>query len=292
MKRVQSKVDSHLELPPPFEGDPRECPEYIAPFQGIIMDYYREYGRDFPWRETRNPYYILLSEMMLQQTQTQRVLPKYNLWIETFPTWEALAEAPLLDVLALWKGLGYNRRAKAIHTIAKRVVELGEFPKEEKELLAFPMVGPATAAAIGAFCFDQPTSYLETNIRRVLLYFFFHEDDAVHDRDLYEVLQLVIQGMNPREWYYAFMDYGVYLKGLMVNPNRRSAHYTKQSKFEGSHRQIRGALLHILIEGGGSSLEDLYGVIKRKPEDIDRAMNELVAEGFVVCDNSGSYSIS
>ncbi len=285
------------ELPPPFLANPCAKPDVVAPFQRIILDYYAEYGRSFPWRETHNPYHILLSEMMLQQTQTERVLPKYTAWLECFPTWEALAEASLLDVLGVWKGLGYNRRAKALHTIAKEVVKGGgNFPQDQKELLALPMVGPATAAAIGAFCYDKPTLYLETNIRRVLIYFFFSEAEQVHDKDLYQVLELLVQGMEPRAWYYALMDYGVMLKSLMVNPNRKSAHYAKQSQFKGSHRQVRGAILHVLIEGGESSQQVLYETIhqslQRPPEAVDKAMDELIAEGFVVCDNETTYRIS
>ncbi len=281
------------ELPTPFDIDPRTDSRVVEPFQSIILSYYQSDGRAFPWRDTDNPYYILLSEMMLQQTQTQRVLPKYTAWIEQFPTWKTLAEAPLLDVLAAWKGLGYNRRAKAIHSIAKKVIDLGgDLPRSEKELLELPMVGPATAAAIGAFCYNEKTIYLETNIRRVLIYFFFSQEEAVQDKDLREILQILVQTVPSREWYYALMDYGVMLKSKMVNPNRRSAHYTKQSKFEGSHRQIRGAILHLLIEAGSQHKEKLYTAIDREPDAIDKAMEELVNEGFVACEKGSVYRIS
>ncbi len=149
-------------------------PEYIKPFQDIIWSYYREEGRSFPWRDYHDEYRVLLSEMMLQQTQTQRVLPKYEAWLEQFPSWEALAHAAFLDVTVAWQGLGYNRRAKALHQIAKQVVESG-FPQDEAGIRVLPQVGPATTAAIGAFCFQRPTLYLETNVRRVLLYFFFEK---------------------------------------------------------------------------------------------------------------------
>ncbi len=290
-------ASSPKELPPPFDLDPRSNPEVVGPFIQIILDYYGANGRPFPWRETWNPYYILLSEMMLQQTQTSRVLPKYTAWIEQFPTWDALATAPLLDVLTAWKGLGYNRRAKAIHTVAQEVVSRnGELPKSREELLKLPMVGPATAAAVGAFCYNEPTVYLETNIRRVLIYFFFSQEEGVHDRDLSQILELLVGELgsfksSPREWYYALMDYGVMLKEHVVNPNQRSAHYSKQSKFEGSHRQVRGAILHLLIEGGVAGRDTLYSHIARESSAVDKALEELIDEGFVVCDKEEYYRI-
>ncbi len=260
-------------------------------FRQLIWDYYREAGRSFPWRERHDAYGVLVSEMMLQQTQTQRVLPKYEAWMETFPTWEALADAAFLDVAVAWQGLGYNRRAKALHQIAKQVVESG-FPQDEAGIRALPQVGPSTTAAIGAFCHGSKQLYLETNVRRVLLYFFFEGVPEVRDKELYALLEdLIADEDNPREWYYALMDYGVLLAAHVANPNRRSRHYAKQSKFEGSLRQLRGLLLRICAEEGAKSYDELVEHIDRSTEDIDAALDALCKEGMLV-ERENAYEIA
>src|SRR6056297_3206775 len=166
--------------------------EAIARFQKGIWNYYNEYGRPFPWRDTNDPYQILVSELMLQQTQTERVLKKYQPFLERFPGYAELAEAPLADVLSLWQGLGYNRRALGLKRIAELVKSKHAdiLPADPDILLSFPMIGPATAGSLQAFIFNKPVAFIETNIRRVILYCFFDSKDGVQDS---EVLDMVTQ---------------------------------------------------------------------------------------------------
>lgn len=293
-RKLQNSIPSdHRDgLPPWFDPGAEEDPAALEVFRRIIWDHYHEHGRDFPWRNTADPYRILLSEMMLQQTQTHRVLPKYEQILSLWPTFGDLAEASLTDVLSAWKGLGYNRRALAL----KRIAEIssseygGSLPDDQKKLLELPMVGPATSAAVLAFCYGRPSLYLETNIRRVLIHFFYHDEQKVHDRDLYRLLELLVDREDPRSWYYAFMDYGVYLKGLIPNPNRRSAHYSRQAKFENSNRQIRGELLTVFTEHGASTLEELYQFLSFDRERIDSCLAALEKEGFLTCEQAAETS--
>ncbi|MDP2402123.1 MAG: adenine glycosylase, partial [Actinomycetota bacterium] len=156
-------------------------------FVEAVLRYHRESGRhDHPWRITRDPYSVLVSEVMLQQTQVSRVLPKYLAWLERFPTADALAAAPLADVLEAWQGLGYNRRALALKRAAEEISAHhgGTVPREEASLLALPGIGPATAAGVRAFAFDEQGIYLETNVRAAFLHHFFADADGVPDREI------------------------------------------------------------------------------------------------------------
>jgi A/G-specific adenine glycosylase len=195
---------------------------------------------------------------MLQQTQTARVETKYEQFIAAFPTFECLAHASLRDVLSAWQGLGYYRRARYLHQIAQKVVSEhgGMLPDDPKILQTFPGLGAATAASICAFAFNKPTVFIETNIRTVFIHSFFQHKSSVSDKELMPFIAESLDHDNPREWYYALMDYGVLLKSQHINPSRKSAHYTKQSKFEGSDRQIRAAILKMITNTGGAMLDD------------------------------------
>jgi A/G-specific adenine glycosylase len=265
------------------EGQLPEIGE-IELFREIILNYYYNNGRSFSWRETSDPYHILLSELMLQQTQTERAAPKYAAFLERWPDFNALSEAPFSEILILWKGLGYNRRAMALKQIALTAVGQygGTLPHTYDELITLPMVGPATAAAILAFSFNKSALYLETNIRRVLLHFFFQNEEKVHDRELYKMLEAVQVCEDPKNWYYALMDYGVLLKKMVKNPNRRSAHYTKQTAFENSNRQIRGQILTVFTEKGLVSKKELYSFLNFPKENINKCLSALQKEGFVI----------
>lgn len=268
-------------------------------FSDHIWSFYRVEGRQFPWRETMDPYHILLSELMLQQTQTERVLPKYRLFLEQWPDFQSMANSSLQDVLIAWRGLGYNRRALAIRTIAQKSESFGwTLPADKDRLLELPMVGPATAAAIMAFAYGQGSLYLETNVRRVLIHQFHPEDTNVRDKALLQELSALLSFQTDyKHWYYALMDYGVYLKRHLVNPNRRSAHYQKQGAFANSNRQIRGMILVAFTERGKLSLPDLFERLPFPPDRIASCLDALVGEGFVetveqVSEESGPwYSI-
>lgn len=222
-------------------------------FQVKIWKFYEEQGRhDLPWRQVEaggrlDPYAVLVSEIMLQQTQVGRVVPKFKAFIQRFPTVQALAAAPLSEVLKAWNGLGYNRRAKFLWQAARTIEEQdGELPTEVSELQKLPGIGANTAGAIAAYVYNQPAVFIETNIRTVFLHHFFAEQQGVSDRDVATVVAETLDYQRPREWYWALMDYGTHLKQTVGNVARASQRYAKQSKFEGSVRQIRGQVIRLL----------------------------------------------
>ena len=222
----------------------------LSSFTKAIWDFYNANGRVFAWRHVDDPYKIVVSEIMLQQTQTHRVAQKYAIFIEEFPSFEKLAQAPLRNVLMHWQGLGYNRRGKYLHEIAQKVITEynGSLPSSPEILITFPGIGSATAASIAAFAFNTPTVFIETNIRAVFIHWFFKDKTNVKDAELIPLIRAAVDKERARDWYYALMDYGVMLKKNSINPSRRSAHHAKQSRFEGSDRQIRGIVLKLLTK--------------------------------------------
>lgn len=226
------------------------------------MEYYGEYGRHhLPWRTKPSPYRVVVSEIMLQQTQADRVIPFFNKWMKQFPSWKKLSEAPQSEVLRAWKGLGYNSRALRLHKLAQSVVNdyKGRLPRDYESLLTLPGIGPYTAGAVCAFAFDTYVPLIETNIRRIFIHHFFADRDNVSDTEILEIMHDMGDIPEPREWYAALMDYGSTLpKIIKHNPNTKSKHYTKQSSFKGSDRQIRGKILEILLEQSKISKEKLF----------------------------------
>lgn len=259
-------------------------------FQSVILGYYRKHPRSFPWRQTRDPYAILVSEIMLQQTQTARVLPKYQEFMDAFPTVHDLAAADLSRVLRIWQGLGYNRRAKFLKACAEHVCSAlnGGFPETREELRDLPGIGTYTSGAVCAFAFGQPVAFIETNIRRVFLHFYFPDSASVRDTEILRLVESTLFTPDPRSWYYALMDYGAMLGRAFPNANRRSAHYTRQSKFEGSSRQIRGRILRVLGHGP-TSYAKLIGQIEFEEKRVTDALDALQSEGMVVWEESQVY---
>lgn len=255
----------------------------IKNFQTTIGNYFNQQGRIFDWRQTTNPYHIVTSEIMLQQTQTYRVAEKYPAFIARFPDFIQLAQAPLRDVLFCWQGLGYNRRALALQASAQKVVTeyKGILPDDPEILITFPGIGKATAASICAFAFNKPTIFIETNIRSVFIHFFFQHKECVTDQELYPLVAQTLDRSNPRQWYYALMDYGVMLKKTQKNPSRKSAHHNQQSTFEGSDRQIRGRILKELTIHPALSYDQLIEIIQREPHRIEKMLFDLAKEGFI-----------
>lgn len=255
----------------------------INNFQKKIWDFYHKQGRTFPWRNVADPYQVVVSELMLQQTQTNRVFGKFKEWIAAFPTFTSLADASLHEVLFCWQGLGYNRRGKYLHEIAQKVVH--EFhkrlPSEPNILVTFPGIGQATAASICAFAFNMPTIFIETNIRTVFLYTFFKKEKRVHDRDIMSLVAQTVSQNNPREWYYALMDYGVMLKREYKISNKKSIHYTRQSRFCGSDRQIRGQIIKLLVNEGTISYDEMADRLAGDLRRICRIITDLSDEGLV-----------
>ncbi len=214
-------------------------------FQEIVWQNGRELYRDMPWRQDTRPYYVLVSEIMLQQTQVDRVVPKFEAFVKEFPDVQSLADASLSDVLRLWSGLGYNRRAKFLYEAARKIMSdyNGEFPETYEGLVSLPGVGVNTAGAILAYSFNKPSIFIETNVRTVYFHHYFEEDAQVTDRELKRVVEETIDKETPREWYWAIMDYGTYLKRQGVGRINKSSHYKKQSALKGSVREVRGQIL-------------------------------------------------
>lgn len=252
-------------------------------FVRLVQKYYVEDGRhDLPWRKTHDGYKTLVSELMLQQTQVDRVIPFYKNFLKRFPTAKKLAEAPLSEVLTYWSGLGYNRRAKFLHEAAKIIAQKG-MPKTAVELESLPGVGPYTARAVAAFAYDQPEIVIETNIRAALIHHFFANKEKVSDAELIPLLEEMVKNVaSPREWYSAFMDYGAYIKREHPNPSRRSKHHVKQSKFEGSLRQVRGAILKVLTKAP-HSVPALVKETTFEKKRVAAALAGLQKEGLVSC---------
>jgi A/G-specific adenine glycosylase len=255
----------------------------MSAFVGRIHTYYKTYGRhDLPWRHTIDPYHIAVSEIMLQQTQVARVIEKYKEFLQKFPTIHKLAKAPLADVLRAWSGLGYNRRAKYLHQMAQSVVHdhTGKFPDTYEDLKSLPGIGPYTAGAIYAFAYNKPIPIIETNIRTVYIHHFFSKKDKVLDTDLMKIIEKTLDQKKPREWYWALMDYGAHLKASGIKNNAKSKHYTKQSKFQGSKRQIRGAIMRELLKSP-MTIEKIVKVIEKEKGSVQTVLDDLVREGFM-----------
>lgn len=228
----------------------------IPKFQQTILSWYKENKRDLPWRRTHNPYRIMVSEIMLQQTQVSRVLPKYKEFLHAFPNPKALAESKDSDLLQIWSGLGYWRRARFLKEACKTIEKdfAGKFPKDTQTLKTLPGIGPYTSGAISCFAFNNTKAFIDTNIRRVYLHFFFQNKIDIPDSEIMPLAQKAITNQDPREWHWALFDYGaLVLKDKKIN--RKSKHYNKQSKFDGSFRSYRAKLLRHLLAQPNQRIE-------------------------------------
>lgn len=256
-----------------------------AQFRRIVLYHWKTAGRHtLPWRKTKNPYRILVSEIMLQQTQVSRVIPKCRTFCTRFPDFAALSRATPRAVLAAWQGLGYNRRALHLRKLAEIIVTnyRGRLPDDPAILQTLPGIGNATAGAIAAFAFNRPVVFIETNIRRVFIHFFFPSAKNVSDAKILPLVTRTLDRKNPREWYWALMDYGAMLgERLSENPNIRSARYRQQSPFKGSRRELRGKILKLLLKNRGISETELSKRIGAPPQKIRKALKELSREGFI-----------
>jgi A/G-specific adenine glycosylase len=274
----------------------------------------RRYYRDLPWRHTENPWAILVSEVMLQQTQASRVAQRWPQWMERFPKPSVFASASLREVLDAWSGLGYNRRALNLYKAAGIIADTwrDEVPSSEEELLKLPGIGVYTARAVLAFAFDLPSVFLETNIRTVYIrHFFAHSvrpDGKVPDRVLLEIGAALIEAdsesvlselnAGPRLWYSALMDYGAWIKQSEGNFSRHAASYRSQAPFEGSERQLRGAVLKALLEQGAIDIAELAELTGAERARLDHCLSRLASEGFIKIEaaaesgNPAEYGIS
>lgn len=254
-------------------------------FIETVWKFYEQHGRhDLPWRKTTNSYKIVVSELMLQQTQVSRVIPKYTEFLERFPTARQLAAVPLGDVLIAWQGLGYNRRAKYLWQAARVVIEQsnGRWPKTLSGLKKLPGVGAYTAGAVMNFAYNKPVPLIETNVRTVYLHHFFAGASQITDSELLPIVERTLSFDRPREWNWALMDYGSYLKSASGNANVRSASYKKQSVFKESNRFIRGSILKLLKTAYHSEAAVIKTLVEIEKNRVKEQLNALIAEGMVI----------
>ncbi len=240
-----------------------------------VLEWYGTNGRDLPWRHTHDPYAILVSEVMLQQTQVPRVLPRYTDWLERWPTVESLAEASPANVIAAWQGLGYNRRAVNLHRCAGAVVAMDGFPRDVAALERLPGIGPYTAAAIACFAFGAQIAAPDVNARRVLARAFGDADlppppGRAYDwnQALFDLGATICIARRPR-CEVCPLQAGCPSAGTVYAPER------KQSRFEGSFRQRRGELLRTLTDSGPLPVAGLD----------QPALDGLVADGLAVVED-------
>lgn len=261
----------------------------IEDFRAEVWERGRKLYREMPWREDTRPYYVLVSELMLQQTQVDRVVPKFQAFIAAFPNEKILANASLAEVLTLWNGLGYNRRAKFLHEAAKKIVKdfNGEFPCAKEALLRLPGVGVNTSGAILTYAVNQRAPFIETNVRTVFFHYFFEGREDIADKEIMPLLEEAIDREHPREFYWALMDYGTFLKKQGAGKIARSRHYKKQSPLQGSVREVRGQIIRALTEGD-ETIEDLK--IKLKADErFELALSGLLKDSLVQQNSSMLY---
>lgn len=254
-------------------------PKAISAFRARVWRYYDTHRRIMPWRQQPTFYNVLVSELMLQQTQVSRVIPKFIAFKRRFPDVATLANASLAEVLIVWQGLGYNRRAKFLHQAAQIIQTEGE-PKTYDALVALPGIGANTAGAILAYAYNQPAVFVETNIRTVFIHEFFSTQSDIDDKDIKELVRRTLDDKRPREWYWALMDYGADLKSRSFGYLAKSRGYKKQSKFEGSLRQARGMILRSLIAGP----QKIAYIRRGMDERFDKACQGLLDDGLVETD--------
>lgn len=264
-------------------------------FKKIIWNYYAIHGRHFDWRGVDDPYKVFVSEIMLQQTQTSRVAQKYPQFLQAFAGFDELAHASLKDVLLQWQGMGYNRRGMYLQKAAQIIVKdfKGQLPNDPAILVELPGIGPATAASMCAFAYNKPTVFIETNIRAVYIHHFFPRNELVHDKEIMPLIEATVDHENAREWYYALMDYGVMLKKTIINPSRKSKHHAKQSKFDGSDRQIRGMILRILTKAHEPiSIQKITDMIDKDHVRIKNIVEQMHQEKLISLDSQDCLLIA
>jgi len=272
-------MDGFSAVTPNFRQKIALSPAQITSFRRKILAFYRKHGRVLPFRETKNPYNIAIAEIMLQQTQVERVIPKYLAWIDRWPDWQKLAEASRQELLTMWSGLGYNRRALYLGDMARAIVERfgGTLPSSPEELRMLPGIGPYTANAILIFAFNFPLITIDTNIRRVLI----HELELpvnISRKDLEDVARTILPSRRARDWHNALMDYSRLALPKQIKEIRP---LSRQKPFAGSIRQIRGEIVRRLTKRKRISIDVLVREMERSRVDILTAADNLAKEGMV-----------
>jgi len=259
-------------------------------FQKNVMDWWAENKRDLPWRRDPSPYNVLVSEIMLQQTQVNRVVPKFNEFLAVFPTLESLANAETKQLLQVWSGLGYNRRAIWLKETAKQIIERGEFPQTAQDLEKLKGIGPYTSRSILIFAFNQNLAAVDTNIRRVLIASGFAEEE-MSEKQLQAIADTVLLRGRARDWHNALMDYGAQ---VLTSTSTGISPTSKQTCYEGSSRQVRGAVIRALTEANELGLRDLMQLLDCDLEmsELQSIMSQLMVDGLVELVRGSSYRIA
>lgn len=265
----------------------------LKDFRSRIWDYYHKEKRDLIWRKNIHPYGVVVSEIMLQQTQVARVQVKYPSFLQRFPDFATLAQATNTEVLQEWQGMGYNRRGLYLKHIAEIVTKVhqGFLPQDPETLDSFPGIGRATACAITTYAYNIPTVFIETNIRRVFLHTFFPNEKNVPDTQILPLVEQAVDNSNPRDWYYALMDYGTMLGKRGDNANKRSKHYQTQSRFEGSDRQIRSKIVQALLRQHQMNFSDIQAHCAEEKKRMQRILHGLEKDGMIRKNANGMYAI-
>ncbi len=252
----------------------------IEVFQEKVLGFYSRHRRAFPWRETTERYAVMVSEIMLQQTQAERVVVKFNAWMDRFPDVDALASSSLRDVLSLWSGLGYNARGERLHRAAGIIVSEygGVVPGKPDELLRLPGIGMYTSRSIPIFADNCDIATVDTNIRRILLYELGLEE-SISVSELYDVADALLPRSRSREWHNALMDYGAL---YMTSKRSGIRPVGRQSAYKGSKRWYRGRILSDLLdEPGGMAVEEIRARYGDGPFSIEDILSDMEKDGLV-----------
>lgn len=257
-------------------------------FIATVYAYYHRHARSLPWRDLASlpvkerGYRVVVSEYMLQQTQVPRVIPKFLSWIEKWPTLNSFIGASVSDVIIEWNGLGYNRRAMYLHETLHEVERLykGIVPNDQASLKAFRGIGDNTAAAIIAYTYNLPSVFIETNIRTAYIHAFFrNHEEKVSDAVILQKVQATLDTTQPRQWYYALMDYGTFVKQQYGNHLNMALQHKRQSNFYGSRRQLRGSIVRILTQKQVMTIDELEALIN-DPRTLN-VIDDLCRDGLL-----------
>jgi A/G-specific adenine glycosylase len=264
--------------------------EDVKAFQEKIMHWWEENARDLPWRCDNSPYNVLVSEIMLQQTQVNRVVPKYLEFLRQFPSIEDLASAETKQLLQIWSGLGYNRRAVWLKEAASQIVDRGEFPQTMEELRNLKGIGLYTSQSILIFAFNRNLAAVDTNIRRVLIASGFADEEMSSSQLQIIADDLLLKGKSS-DWHNALMDYGSL---VLTSGSTSISPQSKQPRFKGSTRQLRGAIIRILTNSESLSLNELISHLTSYNihcKDVNPVLDQLLAERFVERTDTGRFKI-
>jgi A/G-specific adenine glycosylase len=262
----------------------------VEAFQEKVMNWWAENARDLPWRQDPSPYKVLVSEVMLQQTQVSRVVPKFEEFLAVYPTVESLAKAKTKQLLKVWSGLGYNRRAIWLREAAQQIVERKEFPQNVRDLQSLKGIGSYTSRSILIFAFNKDLAAVDTNIRRVLIASGF-ADENMSDTELQSVADRVLLKGRSRDWHNALMDFG---SQVHTSSSTGISPLSTQPCYEGSSRQIRGAIIRTLTESDELSIQELQSLLDCEIDDtkLREIVHQLITDGLVKSVSDARYQLA